>query len=62
MANAELTTLWWMLPTTLMITANIPQAEAFGLAPELFGKTSGEVTAPEMVFSHWERLERDPFG
>jgi ribosome assembly protein 1 len=45
----------------LMITANIPQAEAFGLAPELFGKTSGEVTAPEMVFSHWERLDADPF-
>jgi ribosome assembly protein 1 len=45
----------------LMITALIPQAEAFGLAPELFGKTSGEVTAPEMVFSHWERLNVDPF-
>jgi ribosome assembly protein 1 len=45
----------------LMITAQIPQAEAFGLAPELFGKTSGEVTAPEMIFSHWERLDADPF-
>jgi ribosome assembly protein 1 len=45
----------------LMITASIPQAEAFGLAPELFGKTSGQVTAPEMVFSHWERLDADPF-
>jgi len=45
----------------LMITASIPQAEAFGLAPELFGKTSGEVTAPEMIFSHWERLDVDPF-
>jgi ribosome assembly protein 1 len=45
----------------LMIAALIPQAEAFGLAPELFGKTSGEVTAPEMLFSHWERLDVDPF-
>lgn len=45
----------------LMITALIPQAEAFGLAPEIYGKTSGEVTAPEMVFSHWERLDIDPF-
>ena len=45
----------------LMITASIPQAEAFGLAPELLGKTSGEVTAPEMIFSHWERLDVDPF-
>ena len=45
----------------LMITALIPQAEAFGLTPELFAKTSGEVTAPEMLFSHWERLDVDPF-
>jgi len=45
----------------LAITALIPQAEAFGLAPELFAKTSGEVTAPEMTFSHWERLDVDPF-
>jgi len=45
----------------LMITAMIPQAEAFGLTPELFSKTSGEVTAPEMLFSHWERLDVDPF-
>jgi len=45
----------------LMITAMIPQAEAFGLTPELFAKTSGEVTAPEMLFSHWGRLDVDPF-
>ena len=45
----------------LAITALIPQAEAFGLAPELFAKTSGEVTAPEMMFSHWETLDVDPF-
>ena len=45
----------------LAITALIPQAEAFGLAPELYAKTSGEVTAPEMIFSHWQRLDVDPF-
>ena len=45
----------------LLITALVPQAEAFGLAPELFGKTSGTVTAPEMNFSHWARLDVDPF-
>jgi ribosome assembly protein 1 len=45
----------------LLITALIPQAEAFGLAPELFGKTSGEVTAPEMILSHWQKLDVDPF-
>ena len=24
-------------------------------------KSSGEVTAPELVFSHWEVLNEDPF-
>jgi ribosome assembly protein 1 len=45
----------------LLIKALIPQAEAFGLTPELFAKTKGEVTAPEMIFSHWARLDVDPF-
>ena len=47
----------------LEITAMLPHAESFGLAPELFRESSGEVTAPELVFSHWERLdqEHDPF-
>ena len=45
----------------LMITATLPQAESFGLAPEIFQKTSGQVTAPELVFSHYSRLDEDPF-
>ncbi|KAL7471116.1 hypothetical protein ACHAXS_011406 [Conticribra weissflogii] len=45
----------------IRITATIPQAESFGLAPELLKKSSGEVTAPELVFSHWEVLDEDPF-
>ena len=45
----------------LEITATLPHAESFGLAPELFRQSSGEVTAPELVFSHWERFEQDPF-
>lgn len=45
----------------LLISANIPHAESFGLAPELFRLTSGEVTAPELIFSHWEILDQDPF-
>jgi ribosome assembly protein 1 len=24
-------------------------------------KSSGEVTAPELIFSHWEILDEDPF-
>jgi len=45
----------------LAITATLPQIESFGLGPELLKKSSGEVTAPQMIFSHWERLEEDPF-
>lgn len=45
----------------LMITATLPHAESFGLAPELFRKSSGEVTAPELIFSHWARFDEDPF-
>jgi len=45
----------------IRITATIPQAESFGLAPELLKKSSGEVTAPELVFSRWEVLDEDPF-
>ncbi|KAL7545329.1 hypothetical protein ACHAWF_008678 [Thalassiosira exigua] len=45
----------------IQVTATIPQAESFGLAPELMKKSSGDVTAPELVFSHWEVLDEDPF-
>ncbi len=41
----------------ISIEATIPQSESFGLTPELMEKSSGEVTAPELVFSHWEMLE-----
>lgn len=45
----------------LLIEALLPQAEAFGLTQELLLKSSGNVTAPEMVFSHYEMLDEDPF-
>jgi len=45
----------------IQVTATIPQAESFGLAPELLKKSSGEVTAPELVFSHFDFLDEDPF-
>ena len=45
----------------ILITATLPHAESFGLAPELFRKSSGEVTAPELEFSHWDRFDEDPF-
>lgn len=45
----------------IQVTATIPQAESFGLAPELMKRSSGDVTAPELVFSHFEVLDEDPF-
>lgn len=45
----------------IAIEAVIPQSESFGLTSELMKKSSGEVTAPELVFSHWEVLDEDPF-
>ena len=45
----------------ISIEATLPQSESFGLTSELMKKSSGDVTAPELVFSHWEMLEEDPF-
>jgi ribosome assembly protein 1 len=45
----------------ILITANLPQSESFGLSQELLKQSSGEVTAPELVFSHFEVLKEDPF-
>jgi ribosome assembly protein 1 len=45
----------------LMISASLPHAESFGLTSDFFRQSSGEVTAPELVFSHWERFDQDPF-
>ena len=45
----------------ISIEATLPQSESFGLTSELMKKSSGEVTAPELVFSHWDMLEEDPF-
>ena len=45
----------------IRITAALHQAESFCLSPELPKKSSSEVTAPELVFSHWQVLDVDPF-
>jgi ribosome assembly protein 1 len=45
----------------ILITANLPQSESFGLSQELLKQSSGEVTAPELIFSHFEVLKEDPF-
>ena len=48
--------------TSLFIMhCKLPVIESFGFATELLKKTSGEGTAPLLVFSHWEAIEEDPF-
>ena len=43
------------------IEALLPVAEAFGIADDLRKRTSGAVSAPQLVFSHWEVLDVDPY-
>lgn len=45
----------------LLITALVPQSQALEIGPEIAQNTSGQVTAPELVFSHWEIWDCDPF-
>ena len=36
-----------------LLTAHLPVVESFGFAQELLKRTSGDATAPQMLFSHW---------
>ncbi|XP_047140599.1 elongation factor-like GTPase 1 isoform X1 [Hydra vulgaris] len=42
------------------IVAQLPVAESFGFAEEIRKKTSG-LASPQLIFSHWELLDIDPF-
>ena len=42
------------------IDALVPVAESFGFAEEIRKKTSG-LASPQLMFSHWEPIEMDPF-
>jgi len=46
---------------TWVIKAHLPVAEIYGFADELRKKTSGAATSPQLLFSHWEILDADPF-
>ncbi len=46
--------------STFTVTAHLPVAESFQFAQEVRGQTSG-LAAPQLVFSHWETVEVDPF-
>jgi hypothetical protein len=44
-----------------LLTAHLPVHSSFGFAQQLLKKTSGQGTAPQLSFSHWSRIEADPF-
>ena len=44
-----------------LLSATIPVSESFGFAQELLKKTSGNATAPQLLFSHWQIIDIDPF-
>lgn len=44
-----------------ILTAYLPVAQSFQFAQELLKKTSGNGTAPQLSFSHWQLLPQDPF-
>jgi ribosome assembly protein 1 len=47
--------------TLFLLSAHLPVQASFGFAQQLLKKTSGLGTAPQLSFSHWSRLEEDPF-
>jgi ribosome assembly protein 1 len=44
-----------------LCVATIPVADAFGFAPELLKKTSGNATAPQLSFCRWQQVDENPF-
>mmetsp|Transcript_14714 Transcript_14714/g.28839 ORF Transcript_14714/g.28839 Transcript_14714/m.28839 type:complete len:158 (+) Transcript_14714:1172-1645(+) len=43
-----------------IVKALLPVASSFGFANDMLRKTSG-IATPQLVFSHWQALEQDPF-
>ncbi|KAK6644063.1 Elongation factor-like GTPase 1 [Polyplax serrata] len=45
---------------SFFVTAVLPVVESFSFAPEIRKQTSG-LAVPQLVFSHWEVIDVDPF-
>ncbi len=43
------------------VSALLPVAESLRFAQEVRGQTSGLAAHPQLIFSHWETVEVDPF-
>ncbi|CAK9250496.1 unnamed protein product [Sphagnum jensenii] len=44
-----------------LLSTTLPVSESFGFAQELLRKTSGNATAPQLIFSHWSIIQDNPF-
>lgn len=44
-----------------LLSAQLPVYNSFGFAQQLLKKTSGLGTAPQLSFSHWSKVDTDPF-
>ena len=45
---------------TFVIKAHLPVAESFGFAEDIRKKSSG-AAMPQLMFSHWQQIDQDPF-
>ena len=50
----------WQKLTFITVTAHLPVIESFDFAAEIRKQTSG-LAMPQLVFSHWEVVDIDPF-
>eukprot|EP01039_Chlorochromonas_danica_P010146 gene10146-11229_t len=47
--------------TLFLLSAYLPVVQSFHFAQELLKRTSGNGTAPQLSFSHWQVMGQDPF-
>jgi ribosome assembly protein 1 len=51
----------WEGTSILTVDALIPVVESFNLGDELREQTSGAASLPQLLFSHWQLVEENPF-
>ncbi|KAG8232343.1 hypothetical protein J437_LFUL008811 [Ladona fulva] len=44
-----------------LVTAVLPVVDSFAFAPEIRKQTSGLAVSPQLLFSHWEVVDIDPY-
>ena len=47
--------------STFVVQVVLPVVESFCLTQDLLQCTAGAATTPQLIWSHWERINEDPF-